>query len=560
MSVGQFTQLATDKIVPSPYQYRKTFGGAEDDELAQSIKKHGVLQPVRVRPNGAPGMFELVFGERRWRAAKAAELDEVPAIVVDLTDDQVIEQLLVENLSRKDVHPIEEGEGYHKLLHEYGYTIDQLVAKTSRSKAHLYGRIKLARELIAPARKAVLEGKLGVMHGELIARLDPKVQPEALQFALGKADYSDFEDSNVIPEGIGEHGKSWVNEDDHQPLSYRALQALIHRRFTLQLDKAPFAIYDERLVQAAGACTTCPYRTNNQPDLFPDLKKAADSCTKPSCFDAKVKANWELRAESAKARNMKVIAGKDAKAMFQHDGKPTHHGDYVAPDQELPYELARPGSKATWGKLLGKADVPRVLVQDELGHAHELIDKKAATKILREAGKLDEAKKPGSSGDSEYKKERAKEKQKRELRGEAFKRFILEVGQGAADIDLTMGRKAVPMMRWLCHRLLELDGIGAAEYVAPIVGTGEDPQAVVAKGIDGATTVSQLMSVLAVMLLANNADAIISEWKSGGVDVAAIEKIFGANWKKCVAAAATASKAETKVDATKKAKKGATKK
>lgn len=567
MSVGQFTQLATDKIGPSPYQYRKSFGGAEDDELAQSVQKHGVLQPVRVRPHASvPGTFELVFGERRWRAAKAAKLDEVPAIVVDLTDDQVIEQLLVENLSRKDVHPIEEGEGYHKLLHEYGYTIDQLVAKTGRSKAHLYGRIKLARELAPGAKKAVLDGRLPTAHAELIARIgDPKLQEQCTRIVLGKLDHKDDDELADDLQALGiEHERvspdgKYAQQDDAQPLSFRATQALIRQKFTTALSLAKFDVNDPLLTKA-GACTGCQYRSSNQPGLpgLSDAKKD-DICLKPSCFTEKSEATWKKVAAAAAETGLEVLDKDDAKRVFAYDGV-SIAGDspYVPVTEELPYDLQKtPGSKATWNKLLGKlaGDVKRVLVQDESGAPRELIDKAAAVKLLREQGKIDKplAKKSSGAG-NDYEKQRERDKAKRELNHAAMLRVLEQVAAGAAKLP---GEKDLPSWRWLAYAAI---GQFGNDIVSERRGLkkGEDVLFLVEK----AKTLGELRSLVVECLVADMSERGLGSYpnKHDKVAFEAGVKLYGGNWDKAIDAAKEAAKAEKKVDATKKAKKGAAKK
>lgn len=457
---GNYAQIPVDKIVPSPYQHRKTFGGTEDAELADSVRVHGVLQPVRVRPNGKVGHFELVFGERRWRAAKTAKLDLIPAIVVDLTDDQAIEQLLLENLQRRDVHPIEEGEGYHELLHKHGYTIEQLIAKTGRSKAHLYGRIKLARELAPAARKAVLDGKLPIAHAELIARIgDVKMQEQCTREVLGQLGDEDRNHKTIRElQRIGiDHERVAVDEENaydgkRQPLSYDATRALIRRRYMTKLALATFNPADATLT-SAGACTSCQHRSGNQPEL-PGVAspKGDDLCTKPSCYEEKTKASWKKAAENAKERGLEVVPAKEAKKVFAYDGVSVA-GDspYVNLTDELPYNLQKsPGSKATWGKLLGKqaTEVPRVLVQDQSGAPRELLDKSAAVKLLREQGKIEKSE-PKKSSSPNYEEQQKRDQKRRELAESAVTRTL--------ELMFTLTpkkEKELALWRWIARRAL----------------------------------------------------------------------------------------------------------
>src|ERR1051325_5469934 len=118
-------------ITASPFNHRKKFTGI--DELALSIKTQGLISPITVRPQrNRPGFHELVVGERRWRAAKKAGVLTIAAIVRELTDKQVLEIQLIENVQRVDVHPLEEADGYEELLEKHGYDVDGIAAKTGK--------------------------------------------------------------------------------------------------------------------------------------------------------------------------------------------------------------------------------------------------------------------------------------------------------------------------------------------------------------------------------------------------------------------------------------------
>ena len=164
--------LPIDRIIISPTNPRKHFNEAALGELAASIAQHGVLQPILVRkwtidckmPKGKcygdmHGMHEIVCGERRWRASQIAGRAEILAIVRELSDLQVLEIQVVENLQREDVHPIEEAEGYERLIKWHGYSADTLAEKVGKSRAYIYARLKLTA--LAPvAREAFFSGKL----------------------------------------------------------------------------------------------------------------------------------------------------------------------------------------------------------------------------------------------------------------------------------------------------------------------------------------------------------------------------------------------------------------
>jgi ParB/RepB/Spo0J family partition protein len=164
-------------IDESPSNPRRTFGDIFD--LAQNIQVHGVLQPVQVRPRGS--RYELVFGHRRCRAAKEAGLLEVPALVRELSDEAVLEMQVVENGQREDVHPLEEAEGYERLLKAKGGSAAAVATVTGKSLAYVYGRLKLCA-LCPEARKMFLAGKVDASTALLVARIPSKeLQLQALK-------------------------------------------------------------------------------------------------------------------------------------------------------------------------------------------------------------------------------------------------------------------------------------------------------------------------------------------------------------------------------------------
>jgi ParB/RepB/Spo0J family partition protein len=186
LQAQQLMTVGINKIVPSPFN-RKNLGDLT--ELTESVKAHGVLQPPTVRPVGSNGhtTYELVMGERRWRAAKAAGLESLAVFVRPLTDKQVLEVQLVENVQRVDIDPIEEAEGYERLHKDHGYSVDDLAAKLGKSKAYVYCRLKLTA-LTKPSREALREGKITASTALYVARVPEKLQAEALKAVTYRED------------------------------------------------------------------------------------------------------------------------------------------------------------------------------------------------------------------------------------------------------------------------------------------------------------------------------------------------------------------------------------
>jgi ParB/RepB/Spo0J family partition protein len=132
-----------DRIEPNPENPRQVFDESALQELAASIREHGVLQPVLIRPRG-PNQFQLVAGERRWRAARLAAIATIPSLVEDLDDDVALEIAIIENLQREDLSPLEEASMYDRMIRDHGYSVRKLAQKLGKDKGYLENRLRLA--------------------------------------------------------------------------------------------------------------------------------------------------------------------------------------------------------------------------------------------------------------------------------------------------------------------------------------------------------------------------------------------------------------------------------
>jgi ParB family chromosome partitioning protein len=178
--------IALDRIEPNPTQPRTNFDESALEELANSIREHGVLQPILVRPLGE-NRYQLVAGERRWRASKKAGLASIHALVEEIDDDTALEIAIIENLQREDLSPLEEATMYDRMIHEHGYSIRKLADKLGKDKGYLENRLRLAdapeeiRELVS-LRKDTLSHAY-----ELLKVADPKKRRRlASQVASGE--------------------------------------------------------------------------------------------------------------------------------------------------------------------------------------------------------------------------------------------------------------------------------------------------------------------------------------------------------------------------------------
>ncbi len=170
-------RVAVAKVVASPWQPRNNFKAEALSELVESIKVHGVLQPLLVREMGSK--FELIAGERRLRAARAALLKKVPVIVIEATDEKALEIALIENLQREDLNPIEEAEGYALLQKKFGMTQETVAKQVGKARASVANALRLL-ELSDGLRKQVAEGVLSVGHAKVLLSVDSDREKELL--------------------------------------------------------------------------------------------------------------------------------------------------------------------------------------------------------------------------------------------------------------------------------------------------------------------------------------------------------------------------------------------
>ena len=151
-------EVTVDRITPSPFQPRRTFDEAKIEELAASIRNQGIIQPLVVRPKGGDG-FELIAGERRWRAALKAGLSRVPVVVREASDHEALQLALVENLQREDLNPIEEAAGYRRLQEEFHWSQEEMAEKVGKSRPAITNSLRLLA-LPAAVQQEVSAGNL----------------------------------------------------------------------------------------------------------------------------------------------------------------------------------------------------------------------------------------------------------------------------------------------------------------------------------------------------------------------------------------------------------------
>jgi ParB/RepB/Spo0J family partition protein len=343
---------------------RKHFDQLKLTELAASIKDMGVAQPILIRPvtptADEPEIYEIVAGERRFRASKIAEVTTIPAMIRNLTDLQAAKIQILENLQREDPHELEEALGYQALMLVHGYNADQLAEELKKSRTYIYNRLKLCA-LAEPLHKDFLDRKFSASTALLIARIPvPDLQLKAAK-------------EITAPQYNGE------------PMSVRDAQRHLQNRYMLDLTKATFDIKDAKLLATAGNCVKCPKRTGNQPEIFTDM--SANICTDPDCFNEKRAALDTRKINDANKKGIPVIDGEAAENYLDED-----QDENEVTLNDMGYEFDRVNQSSRFepvANLIDKSNLPtpvRLLVMPN-GKLIELFNKDAIQKLLEQSGK-----------------------------------------------------------------------------------------------------------------------------------------------------------------------------
>ena len=263
----QIENLSIAKVIPDPMQPRKTFNEDALKQLSESIKKHGVLQPITVRKSGND--FIIVMGERRYRASKLANKKSIPCIVREYKNNDVLEIQIIENLQRQDVEPTEEAEAIAYLSERYAPT--EIAKRLGRTDNFIRQRLKLAG-LIDGFKHFVRNGEMTISLGVGVALFEPEEQQMMLE---------------TMGEDFNAHQINRMIKDQ-----------------TYDLEKASFDVADKKLLPKAGSCIECPFNAANQGNLFGDGKMV---CTKSACFETKKSKSFLNLIEKSKKENILLI-------------------------------------------------------------------------------------------------------------------------------------------------------------------------------------------------------------------------------------------------------------
>jgi ParB family chromosome partitioning protein len=295
-------QIPVGQIQPSLTNPRKHYDQAALDELAASIRSVGVQVPLSLRiqlrrnvdeAGGPADLYEIVGGERRWRAAQLAGLTAVPAIARVMTDAECRESQLVDNLQRADLTPIEEAECY-EALHAAELPVEVLAAKTGKTVPYVAQRLRLL-QLVPAAREALRQGVLNLTLALLIARLAPAAQEKATLYAV---DPKRFMQGDVATKTAS--AKKHLEEDNGwwRPATETQMRTWIAEHTLLPLKGVAWRLDDVDLIPNAGSCMECPKRAGNTTALFGDLAADDNTCTDPECYGRKQKASMKEALKS----------------------------------------------------------------------------------------------------------------------------------------------------------------------------------------------------------------------------------------------------------------------
>ncbi|WP_137719330.1 ParB/RepB/Spo0J family partition protein [Methylobacillus flagellatus] len=439
-------------LEPSPTNPRKRFSEEWIAELANSIREVGVIQPLLVRPHPLTlGKYQIVAGECRYRASIAAQQETVPVMVRELSDAQALELQILENLKRRDVHPMEEAEGLKYLMQHQHYTAEQLAEKLGISKSSVYSKLKLC-ELCTYAKDKFYDGALAKEVSILIARIPgEKLQTQAV--------------------------KEVVSKTNGEPMSFRQAAHHIRERYTLDLTKAQFDRHTADLLPAAGSCLSCPKRSGNYPELFNDID-SADVCTDPDCFAQKKAAHAQQLITSGK----RVIHGEQAEQIAPYGANSYITGGYEPANGQ---RIFIDGTEVT--ELL-REDMPEpITVIDKNNNTREVYERGALAQKLQEKIDAGEITRPVSE-ENEYQKQRrlevaaaeAERERRLAIMRKAIKATCSDAVDGRQDGLGTLARRRGLVAIYLAkvmieHRLPDVAAKLAASAMAggPISGDDE---------------------------------------------------------------------------------------
>lgn len=563
MSATTFELIELARISPNPFNPRRTFDQAALDQLTESVRAKGVLEPVLVRPRNvraAPGkmgrkegfllelldeqnkplafaldevyptreaaeavlpLYELVAGERRYRAATACgTLKTIPAMVRPMTDREAAEVAVIENDQREDVPPLEQAVGYKRLL-DLGEHAESIALKIGRPVKYVAARLTLT-ELIPELQEGVRAGKLPFGHASLLARLQPAEQREQL-------------------------GGNRLYDWNGRPRPLEELKRELQRTAVQNLSAAPWKWDDADLVPAAGTCKACSKRSGNNPTLFDDLvadgpgKNPPEVCTDRACYAEKKQAFIQLQLKKAEADT--GAPPLRVSGSFYSREKDTLSADRYEIVSKKDARAAKPGTLKTAVVVSGA---------DNVGH------------IVQVRVKAE----PRASSSGSASKAREKEQAERKRKAETGKAAAAKANAAAAQkAEKVFGELAewpslaLPMLRAVITELVDnslwdvTDAVAERRAILPEPVKGKkatagarDNAALIQTHVNNCQSGPELWGLFIELVAATVSDGWGNQYSARGVKDAPFWKVFGVDQAKLI------KEAETAYDAAEKAK------
>lgn len=280
-ATDEFEQISIFDIIPDPNNPRKYIDAFDDLELGRSVKEFGIIQPIMVRFAKKLGKYMVVYGHRRFQAAKDNQYDEINCIVKELTDAEALEYQIIENLQRKGINPMEESNAFQRLIKKGLSTAEMIADKLGVSTKYVYDRLSL-QKVIPEVQEAVMNGTISISHGKQFARLP-------------------ITDQNKLLKSISlSHNIDIIQ-----------IRSAIKSIFKLNLEEAIFDINNAKLLEKAGSCMKCKKRSGCNVLLFEDVQMD-DVCFDATCYDSKVQAHIDEQIEKhqAEGKTVKLLSGK----------------------------------------------------------------------------------------------------------------------------------------------------------------------------------------------------------------------------------------------------------
>lgn len=269
-NTAPYANLNINVVNENPNNPRKHYDEIELQELAESIKSYGVIQPITVREK-EPGVYEVVAGNRRYKASVLAGIKTIPAVIKQLTDEQALEIALIENIQRVDVHPMEEASSFKQLIEKQNYTVENVAAKFGKSIYFVRQRLKL-NDLSEASQKLFYAGLFNINIALKLSQFNEAIQAKV----------------------IGSAYNSWQKTYSFHESSFSAYQG--------DLSNATFELNNPDLDTNAGPCTACSYNSAVS-TLFPE-EASSPKCRKPECFANKTETQFSKSLEEAKEKGV----------------------------------------------------------------------------------------------------------------------------------------------------------------------------------------------------------------------------------------------------------------